>query len=330
MDIYFSDNYGKLYEELEDGVAEIFVHNDINGCVKHQFIKRKIIPWIDGKQFYDLVTPYGYGGPYIVELKGEKKILVESFQKAFSKYCMDNMIVSEFVRFHPIKRNHRDFWEMYYPIFDRITLGTNIYKYDDPVQEEFSKSCRKNIRQALNKGASYSITEAPESLADFVGVYYSTMDRNNANDYYYFNKTYFQNLIKYFRNNILLVKVHYDNKIVAAGCYFVSDSVVHIHLSGTLSEYLWLSPAYLLRYAVTKWAKENNITYLHHGGGRTNKTDDSLYQFKKRFAKNTEFEFYIGQKIWNKKIYDKLCNINRKNVNSDYFPEYRIHGNNDR
>ena len=57
-------------------------------------------------------------------------------------------------------------------------------------ESEFSKKCRKNIRQALNKGASYRITYQPESLADFQKVYYSTMERNAASEYYFFDDEY--------------------------------------------------------------------------------------------------------------------------------------------
>ena len=65
---------------------------------------------------------------------------------------MKNNIVSEFIRFHPICQNALDFKEIYNATCIRKTLGTNLEKYDNPIQEEFSKSCRKNIRQALNKG----------------------------------------------------------------------------------------------------------------------------------------------------------------------------------
>ena len=35
-----------------------------------------------------------------------------------------------------------------------------------------------------------------------------------------------------------------------------------------------------------------------------------------------DLDFYIGKKIWNKEIYDKLCKI--KNVKDDgFFPAYR-------
>src|SRR5690606_15147682 len=184
-----------------------------------------------------------------------------------------------------------------------------------------------NVRNALNKGVSFQVTEKPEDISEFKKIYYSTMDRNNAKDYYYFDDAYFEKCMELFNDKLLLVEAIYDAKKIAMGLYFIYDKTIHIHLSGTLSEYLYLSPAYVLRYAVTMWGKENNYKLIHHGGGRTNSQEDSLYTFKKQFGKNTEFDFYIGKKIWNNEVYIKLCNDKNIAPNTDYFPAYRLDSN---
>lgn len=329
LDIYFKDNYGKLYETIENGSAIIYYFENDYGKIKTQFIKREIPIKIDNETYYDLVTPYGYGGPIILECENkDKEKLVKAFQHKFQEYCNDLNIVSEFIRFHPIVGNAFDFKSVYQIENIRKTVGTNLKDFDDPVQEEFSRSCRKNIRRALRKGITYRIIEKPNDLNDFKKIYYSTMDRNRATEYYYFNDIYFDNCVKYFQHNLLLVEAAYQGTTIAAGLYFVSNNTIHIHLSGTLSEYLHLSPAYVLRFAVTIWGKENGYHLIHHGGGRTNSPDDSLYLFKKQFGMNTEFDFFIGKKIWNKEIYDKLVERNRLEKkceieNMNYFPLYR-------
>lgn len=323
-DIYFNENYGKLYEKIENGKAKIFKYEDENGIVSNQFILRKIPIKINQNEYFDIVTPYGYGGPIIEKCKNNKKNeLVTNYIRAFEKYCDTKKIVSEFIRFHPILNNANDFKEVYNPQYIRKTLGTNLNKFDDPVASEFSKHCRKNIRQALRKGISYKITKSPDNLNTFRKIYYSTMDRNHATDYYYFPERYFDNILKFFKENIILVEAIFEDKTIASGLYFIYNKTIHIHLSGTLSEYLYLSPAYILRYAVTLWGKENDYKLIHHGGGRSNSEEDSLYKFKKQFAKNTEFDFYIGKKIWNGEIYNKLCEIKNVGKNEEYFPAYR-------
>ena len=131
-DIYFDQNYGKLYEKADKGSAVIFNHESQYGKVMHQFIKRCIPAELlsDGEELYDIVTPYGYGGPLIVESEdGCRELLVRSFYEDFSQYCAEQKIVSEFVRFHPIAQNALDFKEVYQPIWDRNTLGTYLKSY---------------------------------------------------------------------------------------------------------------------------------------------------------------------------------------------------------
>ena len=114
-----------------------------------------------------------------------------------------------------------------------------------------------------------------------------------------------------------------SGKTIAAGLYFIYNDVIHIHLSGTLTEYLYLSPAYILRYAVTLWGIENGYKIIHHGGGRSNAEDYSLYTFKRNFAKVYDVDFYIGKKIWNEEVYDKLCEMKNITEKDGFFPAYR-------
>lgn len=323
LDIYFDNNYGKLYEKAESSKAEVFEFKSSLGIVKNQFMMREIPLLLDGYKYFDITTPYGYGGPCIAQCVNDKKTLLEDYYKAFKEYCNENKIVSEFVRFHPILNNLADFNSIYKTQVIRSTLGTNLKDYDDPIQSEFSKGCRKNIRRALNKGITYRVIEKPESMNSFKEIYYSTMDRNNASDYYYFDDEYFKDCLKYFKENIVLVEAVFKNKAIAASFCFAYKKIIHIHLSGTLSEYLYLSPAYILRYAVILWGKQKSYELIHHGGGTSNTREDKLFLFKKQFAQNTEFEFGVGRNIWNEDIYNRLCNCVGVDSNCEYFPAYR-------
>lgn len=51
--------------------------------------------------------------------------------------------------------------------------------------------------------------------------------------------------------------------------------------------------------------------------------ENGLYKFKREFGKNTEFDFYIGKKVWNEKIYKMLCEAKGADINSMFFPAYR-------
>jgi hypothetical protein len=324
IDLYFDYNYGKLNEKIEGGVCEVFQYKSSIGTVRSMFIKREIPIKINKKNYFDIVTPYGYGGPLIIEcVDGKKNELVKDFCQAFQQYCERNQIVSEFVRFHPIVENALDF-SKYYNIFHiRNTVGTNLAVYEEPFQSEFSKSCRRNIRKALAAGVNFKITLNPNDIGSFKKIYYSTMNRNKAAEYYYFNDEYFSQCLDLLREHIVLVEAIYREQTIAMGLYFIYNKIIHIHLSGTLSEFLYLSPAYILRYAITIWGKERGYDLIHHGGGRSNEPEDGLYLFKKQFGRNTEFKYFIGKKVWNTEVYEQLCRAVGVDKNIEYFPAYR-------
>lgn len=324
-DIYFLEDYGRLYEEIEEGQLEIFEYESSLGLVRNMFIKRKIPINIEEKSYYDITTPYGYGGPIVLKCENTKdrKELIKEYKKSFKEYCRKNDIVSEFIRFHPVIGNYKDFDEVYDVEYMRRTLGTNLKDYEDPFQEEFSKSCRKSVRRALRDGVTFEIEEDLSKIDEFIKIYNSTMDRNDASEYYYFGENYFKEIVSYFKSNVIIAKAVYEEKTIASGLYFIYENIIHMHLSGTLDGYLNLSPAYILKYGITKWGKEKGYELIHHGGGTSNSEEDSLYKFKKKFANNTEFDFYIGKKIWNNETYNQLCKLKGVDSSIDFFPAYR-------
>ena len=72
-DIYFDINYGKLYETMENGKAEIFEYEDDNGKVSNQFILRKIPTEVDGFNILILLLHMGMGDQYWKIIKKVKK-----------------------------------------------------------------------------------------------------------------------------------------------------------------------------------------------------------------------------------------------------------------
>src|SRR5699024_5496764 len=318
LDIYFESNYGKLYETVENGESIVFEYESQDGKIKHIFIKREIPTLINDEVYYDIVTPYGYGGPLIVE-SINKVELVKGFEREFKKYCLENNLVSEFIRFHPILKNYSDFESVYDTKYLRQTVGTSM-NHEDVFTKEFSKSTRKTIRRSLRDGITYEFIENPNNLKSFMDIYYSTMDRNKATDYYYFDENYFGSFQEYFNDKLLLVNVKIDNKLIASSLNLIGSEILHVHLSGTLTEYMKYSPAYIIKYATVEWAKDQQIDVIHYGGGTTNSSEDSLFKFKKRFGQNTEFEFHIGKKVWNEEIYDSLCSENNIDKSIEFFP----------
>lgn len=321
-DIYFEPEYARLYETADNQAVEYRFECEY-GIVTNLFLKRKInISLPDGIQYYDIATPYGYGGPVIHSTTDKEKLIAAYFED-FKAYTGRENIIADFVRFHPIIGNGVDFREAYNAIFDRKTVGTNL-TYDDVIGTEFSKHKRKDIRRILkNPKISYKIDEDPSTLDDFVEIYYSTMDRNRADSYYFFRPEYFQKMLEKLKPHIITAKVLLGDKLIAMGIYFRYGKYLHAHLSGTLSEYLDYSPAYILKYALAVYGHEHGYDVIHYGGGSTRSEDNSLYKFKREFGKNTVFDFYIAKKVWNEDVYQRICDTAGVDIKSEFFPAYR-------
>lgn len=322
-DIYFDKDYGLLYEKIEEGKCEVYEFEHALGTIRHLYIKREIPVQLNARSYYDLVTPYGYGGPIITNCEPHNRTdLVNAFQTAFQKKCEEEDIVCEFVRFHPVLSNVRDFDFYYQTEYRRKTTGTNLRDFDDPVQSEFSKSSRRNIRKALKAGVEFKITVNPDDLTGFKDIYHATMKRNDAASIYYFDDEYFSRCQIYFGDQLVLCEVFYEERVIGMGLSFAYGDTIHTHLSGTLAEYHQLSPAYVLQYAIASWGKENGKALIHDGGGRTGDAEDSLFLFKKQFGKNTEFDYYVGSKIWNEEVYKQLSRIVGMTEGTSFFPAY--------
>lgn len=321
-DIYFEPDYARLYE-TENNEAVEYRFECQYGAVTNLFLKRKInIPLPDGIQYYDIVTPYGYGGSVIHSTTNKDK-LIAAYMAEFRRYTELEHIIAEFVRFHPLVGNGVNFKDAYNAIFDRKTVGTNL-TYEDVISAEFSKHKRKDIRKILkNPDIRYEVDEHPVSLEDFVEIYYSTMDRDGADDYYYFGKEYFLKMLRLFPNNIITGKVFFCDKLIAMGVYYNYGKYLHAHLSGTLSEYLEYSPAYILKYALALYGHEKGYEVIHYGGGTSSSEENGLYKFKREFGKNTVFDFYIAKKVWNEDVYRQMCKTVGASMDSEFFPAYR-------
>ncbi|WP_422123909.1 GNAT family N-acetyltransferase [Planococcus sp. X10-3] len=325
-DIYFNKDYGALYETRESGSCVTFEYRNVLGSVRHLFIKR-LIPIVikEGTSYFDLITPYGYGGPLVEAVdESDKKELVADFNRAFEEYCRNENIVSEFIRFHPVLENVSDFTDSYETAFMRYTIQTRLIETENPLISEYSASVRRDIRKGLKSGVEYKVTVNPDNLDRFRDLYLKTMKRNNADDYYYFDELYFEQCLTLLGPQLVVVEVSWRGILIAMSLNFVSDDLLHVHLTGSLEEYHHLYAPNILQYALMEWGMDNGIRLIHHGGGRTNEPDDKLYLYKKKYGKGQELEFHIGKKIWNRGVYDMLCKEVGVEEEDLFFPAYRL------
>ncbi len=328
-DVYYLSGYTKAFKIHGDGEPILFYYDDekiraMNVVMKRDIEKdRNFRRKIEPKTYFDITTPYGYGG-FIVEGAINETDMIQ-LNDAFSKYCASNNIISEFVRFHPVLQNA----ELSKGIYDVIDLGNTITMdliSKEQIWNDLSSKNRNVIRKAIKSGVEIFWGRSPKLIDEFIPLYNATMNKDNATDYYYFDMDFYRSVLKDLKYNCLIFYAVFEERVISSSMILFGNDKMHYHLSATDREYQNLAATNLLLYEAACWGCENGYKSFHLGGGLGSK-EDSLFKFKKTFNKNSETYFSIGKKIFNQEKYDELSSIRKREGNLDdcatFFPIYR-------
>ncbi|HZK04663.1 MAG TPA: GNAT family N-acetyltransferase [Actinomycetaceae bacterium] len=322
-DPYFTLGHLEANESVEGGIATTFAFDGPEGRVDHAFILRPIPGRGAREDLYDIISPYGFGGPRLFPAPGaDPAALVAAFGSRFAEFCESRGIVSEFVRFHPFETQA----ELFAGIYDVDLLRPTVYTDltgEGVFEREFSKTARRRFRRNARSGVTTRIVEKPRSLEEFKRVYRMTMDRNDANAFYRFEDEYFEALTTKMSDQVVVAEARYEGTTIAAELCLVGAGRIHSHLQGTDSRFRDMSPAYSLAGAILEWGIEKNMTLIHHGGGLTNSREDPLYLHKRSFGTG-EADFYVGRRVWIPEHYEELCAAHGVDPSdTSFFPAYR-------
>lgn len=327
-DIYYLFEYTESMACHGDGPQYLFYYEGETSRICYPVHKKDIadFPAFQGKlerdRYYDFSTPYGYGGP-LVEGNFNKEAQ-EDFFKYYLSYCRENKIVTQFVRYHPLLQNQyslqyiSEISEIKETIFMELTDPELIIKNMD------SKN-RNMVRKAEKSGIEIFCDDG-EHAEEFIQIYEKTMERLNARNYYFFEKSYYDYLRHSFGEYTKFFYAKMDQSIVSASIFFYNEQFMHYHLSGTVMEYRKYAPTNLLLYKAALWGNQQRIKKLHLGGGVG--IIDSLFNFKKQFNKNGHLPFWIGRTIIDKEKYEYLLNFRQQldptfDKDNDYYIQYR-------
>ena len=321
-DIYYYPPYLELFERSLCGKATLYRHCSALGEVCYAFHLRPVEIGGMRKDCFDTITPHSYGGPVITKcVPGEEADLMREFNAAFSQYCQDQRIVSEFIRFHPVLKNVIYCKEIYSATQVGHTVAIDLL-VDDLFLNSFTRRCRQNIRSARKQGVEIVFDFSCETIANFKHLYTLTMQKNSAADYYYFSDDFFLESVKNLKNQLFIVNAVFDKRIVGAAMFLCHEKYLHYHLSSTHPDYYSLSSSYLVQSEVAQWGKNNGFSTFHLGGGL-----ETLLFFKRSFVKEGGLcDLWIGKKIRNQDLYDRLveeATLKGTIDKPDFFPLYR-------
>ncbi|WP_084780380.1 lipid II:glycine glycyltransferase FemX [Bacillus massilinigeriensis] len=319
LDIYYSKNYVSLFAEIQKGVPEAVFFENENGKVFYPFIKREIEL---KKGYFDIVTPYGYGGPI---LEGSPWLL-KLFYKQFKKYALSQRIVTETVTFHPVLDNVKYMKNIMELEKIRMTTAVDLTPTLEEIRNNYSSQNIRNIKKAKREGVEIIQSTQQEEIKAFIEMYYETMDRNEASQFYYFPASYFfRQMEETDLSNTVLLLAKCNGEIIGGILFIYGKEYAHYHLGASRSDYLHLRVNNLLFDAMIELSKSLGLKALHLGGGKVE--GDSLYKFKASFSNHNDYQYYLGKQIFNEETYRELIEISKINhlipSQSNFFPAYR-------
>lgn len=316
-DIYYLNEYAHSLELHGDGKPILLYFETQQGKMCYVMMQNDIADFkpfqnnLPSDTYFDWTTPYGYGGPLYDGILSDDW-MKERLQE-IKDYANKNHIISQFFRYHPLQQNQKIMENCSKVIYMKKTVFIDT-ESEDIIYKNMTPNNRNMVRKAQKNGIEI-ICDHGERIADFIKIYNETMKNHNADEYYYFDSSYFEFIKSQMRENTIFFYALYDEKIVSASIFFFNEQFMHYHLSGTLYEYRNLAATNLLLTEAAIWAAKHNIKYLHLGGGVEN--EDSLLRFKKHFNRNGQIDFCIGCNIFEQQKFEQLVEL-RKQIDKNF------------
>ncbi len=325
-EVFAHPEYVKLFCNQFDR-ALCVVQESSTGLILLPLILRPLSmePWADKQHnYYDAISPYGYGGPYT---EGDFNLGI--FWREFRHWSTENKILSAFFRFSPVSADIREF------VGDVEECGSVIIRSlgegKDAVWMDYKHAVRTCIRCAEQHGLRIEIDELGTRLQDFMRIYYRTMDRRNASKQYYFPQKFFRNLIGNLQGHFAFFHVVYQDMVIASKLVLTSQEHIYPYLGGSDQEHFNVYPNQFLDHAIFNWGIDQGKKNAVLGGGYDG-MKDGVFQYKKKFAPLGEVPFLIGKYIGDRFHYNDMVEKRKqfeegtqgnRCEEAGFFPEYR-------
>ena len=319
-DVYYLSGYVKAFHIHGDGDPHLLYYKGEGTRAIYVYMRRKTS--LEG--VYDSVTPYGYGGVLFEGDTSEEK--KAAFWQEYLRTMKKEHIVDNFVRYHPVLKNAL----LMKSISNVVDLGKTVaFDLTSPeiIWENIISKNRNMIRKAEKNGIEIRHGRDLVLFEDFRKIYNATMEKDHAEEYYFFGEKFYESIHSDLRDNYEMFYAVYEGQIIAMSIMLFANKQMHYHLSGSLLEYRNLAPSNLLLYKAALWGCEQGYKTFHLGGG-VGSGEDNLYKFKAAFNKKSDYQFSIGKQVFDQNKYDELVAIKAAqdenfDKESNFFPLYR-------
>ena len=291
-DPYYRPEFLAAAALAEDAEPAVFSHDG----VLYPFLVR---PLPDGR--CDLTSAYGFAGP---SAAGD-------WRAAFRAACTERGVVSEFIRFHPVRQNQRFAGDDVALTHVQEMIVLDLDGDDDELVRRMVPQARNKLRKAIRRGVTVS---ASRDLERFWGLYSDAMRGLGAAGGYLFPLAYFEALDA-LGDGLLMLDAG-----SAAALFLCGAGAMHYFLSASTDEGRRSAATNLVIYEAMRIARDSGLAVLNLGGGL--REGDALHGFKCSFGPGRA-PYYVGSAIHDQAAYRRLSERAGVDPADAYFPAYR-------
>ena len=303
---FFTSQYYESYLEIEKGAIECFCcYLDEDNFLFYPYLRRDInsLGYDLSAKFYDIAGAYGYNGPIG---KVSEPDFVKYFNTSLKNYLQQSNVVTEFVRYCPIINNR-----IFHSYTNQIDVLDNVYiDLSKGIDDVWNNSFEAKVRNIYRKAEKYNlithIYKGEEIILEYIDLFYNiyinTMERNCAEQYYFFDKSFFINIIDKMDESILICITYLENLPISSELVLIGPRIAYGFLWGNLKEYYSYNANTFQKWKLIKYLFNKGIEKYSLGGSISR--NDNIYKFKKSFAKNCINPFYIGIYVHQPDIYE--------------------------
>ena len=311
--------FHKAYKSHQNGSSiKLLEYRDNDQYVLYPLIVFDIPKEISNDNYKYATSAYGFTGHLI---KGSKKFIDSAF-KHIDQWIIQEKICAEFIRFSPFlnweldrleKFNYQIVRNRILAIWDKSKACLN------PDTKEFECNMSKRAKKS---GALFrEINENEMEL--FQDLYNQTMLLNNANQFFFYSKDYFESLYqKGSSHENYLYGVFDDQKLISAAWFIVFKDIAVYHLGCNNRNIPGVSNL-VLRDGIKDLVMNKDVSKINLTGGRSADKKDSLLKFKLSIS-NFQKDFFIGKRTIMPRIFKELIskydNLNPGNSSNKFIP----------
>jgi predicted N-acyltransferase len=290
--IFYTPEYCGLHREHGSSPAMLLYQDDLGAAFDVTSVKEVAsLPFYESVagEFthspIDLANPI-YNGPIVVSDDTDRHELLRRYRNAVDRFCADNNVVTEFVRFHPLYEGSEALSsiENLIPVSD--ILYVDLREGYEAARKQYRKGHKWAAQKAARDGASWSIVEPnDEHLPTFLRLYEWTQRRNETRNMYVQEEPFFRSLFKALKGRALLAESYAHGDVVSSSIFLDDRTCLWYQYSGSALDLLGTNAHTYLMDRMVAWAASKGISYLVlGGGGDPHDPADGIAKFKRGFS----------------------------------------------